>query len=83
MRFDSDNLCGRVGRILLVRTSSAIIFPKKRSHTIEQKCDKSGQMPERSKGADLRSASASCVGSNPTLVMVGRFFSEVAQWYAR
>ena len=25
-------------------------------------------MPERSKGADLRSASASCVGSNPTLV---------------
>ena len=40
-------------------------------------------MPEWSKGADLRSASASCVGSNPTLVMVGRFFSEVAQWYAR
>ena len=32
-----------------------------------------GQMPERSKGADLRSASASCVGSNPTLVtLVGR-----------
>ena len=33
----------------------------------------SGQVPEWSKGADLRSASESCVGSNPTLfTTVGR-----------
>ena len=41
-------------------------------------------MPERSKGADLRSASASCVGSNPTLVTLqGGFFNGMAQWLAR
>jgi hypothetical protein len=32
-------------------------------------------MPEWSKGADLRSASASCVGSNPTLVTISFFNS--------
>ena len=40
----------------------------------------SGQVPEWSKGADLRSASESCVGSNPTL-FIGREADTDSKFY--
>ena len=46
--------------------------------------DNKGEIPERSKGADCKSAGSAFVGSNPTLATIGETCAGyVCVWYAR